>query len=181
MRQLNLITKPPTDFGGSLLAGKRKTARTLAISKPLHLILKGDTQKSGSLLKHRKTIDAEVQKQAAKFDIKIFKYAIERTHIHFAAKLSSRENYKKFIRAITGRLAQLTKIKFTLRPYTKIIEWGRQLKNLFNYVLQNHKEATRQIAYKPRRPSIKPKKLRTKTINYVKNHTLQRKNQSESP
>lgn len=164
MRQLNLIPKPPTEFGGSLLVGKRKAIRTLAISKPLHLIIKGDIQKSGALLKYRKTIDAEIKKQAAKFDIKIFKYAIERTHIHFAAKLSSRENYNKFIRAITGRLAQLTKIKFILRPYTKIVQWGRQLKTLFNYVVQNHKEATGQIAYKPRKSALKRKQSTTKPL-----------------
>lgn len=150
-KQLSFLTPHSLEFGGSLLLNKRKSQRILAFKKPIHLVLKGDIKKSGSLLKHRKTITDQIEKWANKFSIEIYNFAVEFNHIHFSAKLSSRENYNKFIKALTGRLAQLINFKFILRPYTKIVNWGCHFKNLFNYVTQNHEEATGQRPYKPRK------------------------------
>ena len=151
LKQIEMISRPKNEFGGSLLIGKRKNERTLAFKKPMHLVLKGDIKVSGSLLNHRKIIDQQIQSLAEKFFVKIYNYAIERTHVHFAVRFNDKENYKRFIRALTGRLAQLLKIKFIYRPYTKIIEWGRQFQNLLLYVTQNHQEAMGLRDYKPRR------------------------------
>lgn len=171
LKQIEMFTKPKNQFGGSLLVGKRKSERTLAFKRPMHLVLKGDITISGSLLKHRKTIDGQIKNLAEKFFVKVYSYAIEKTHIHFAVKFNDKENYRRFIRALTGRLAQLLKIKFIFRPYTKIIEWGRQLQRVLKYVIQNHEEATGARVYKPRTPSYrktKHKKLRSSnTVLYT--------------
>lgn len=150
-RQLSFLAPHSLEFGGSLILNKRKSQRVLAFKKPIHLILKGDTKKSGSLLKHRKTIKEQIEKWANKFSIEIYNFAVEFNHIHFSAKLSSRDNYNKFIKALTGRLAQLIKFKFLFRPYTKIVNWGRHFKNLLSYVIQNREEATGQRPRKPRK------------------------------
>ena len=48
MKQINFgfITQARFSFGGSLLEGKRKTARPLSTKKPIHLILKSSGSKS---------------------------------------------------------------------------------------------------------------------------------------
>lgn len=151
MKQLSFLAKQNLEFGGSLLQSKRKSERILAFKKPIHLVLRGNISISGSLLNYRKEIKAEIEKFSKKFEVRIYDYALNFDHVHFNVRLSTRENYKKFIKALTGRIAQLTKIKFSLRPYTKILSWGREFKNFINYTLQNHEEALGLRAYKPRK------------------------------
>ena len=94
------------------------------------------------------------------FFIKIYEEpGICRNHIHFTIKISTTENYKKFIRALSGRLAQVLKVKFLYRPYTKILEWGRHFKRAMGYVLQNKEEALGIKPYKARYK--KGKKVKT--------------------
>ncbi len=150
-KQFSFFKPPPLEFGSSLLEGKRKLKRTLTTKLPIHMILKGDINISGSLLKHEKWIDKEIKHWAEKFFIKIFDYGPCSNHIHFNMQISSIENYKKFIRALTSRLAQKLKIKFFLRPYTKILTWGRQFERVLAYIIQNKEEAKGQRPYKPRK------------------------------
>lgn len=153
-QQLSLFEPIPIAFGGSLLKGKRKVRRTLTTKKALHLIIKGDISFSGPLTLNNNWIDQEVKRLAKKFSIQIYgELGIEVDHIHFTIKISSVENYKKFIKALTGRLAQVLKIKFIYRPFTKIIEWGRQFKHTMNYCLQNKEEALGLRPHKPRHKS----------------------------
>lgn len=149
-KQLNLFDPIMTEFGGSLLVGKKKLKRILTTKKPIHMVLKGNNESSGPLFKHSKLLNREIKRWAKKFQIKIFNFAIEKAHIHFTIKISSRQNYNKFIRALTGRIAQLLNFKFTLRPFTKILEWGRQFKNVIRYVVQNKEEALGLRSYKVR-------------------------------
>lgn len=157
-KQLSMFEPVPTAFGGSLLKGKRKEKRPLTTKKALHLIIKGDISVSGSLVIKRNWIKKEVKRLAEKFFIIVYdKPGIERTHIHFTIKISSVENYKKFIKALTGRLAQVLKIKFLFRPFTKIVEWGKHFKRTLSYVRQNTEEALGIRPYKPRKGAKKKK------------------------
>lgn len=150
-KQLSMFEPISPQFGGSLLIGKRKSKRPMTTKKALHLIIKGDISVSGSLVVKRNWINKEAKKLAKKFSIIIYgDPGIERNHIHFTIKISSIENYKKFIRALTGRLAQVLKIKFIYRPFTKIIEWGRQFETTIGYCLQNKEEALGVRPYNPR-------------------------------
>ena len=151
-KQLSFFKPPPIDFGGSLLVGKRKAKRSLTTKQPIYMILKGDIFLSGSLLKQERWIDKEIKRLAEKFTIKLYDYGICSNHIHFGLRISSAENYKKFIRALTGRLAQVLKIKFFLRPFTKILSWGRQFQRVLSYIVQNKEEA---LGIRPYRPRVK--------------------------
>lgn len=150
LRQLSLLTPQSLEFGGSLLLNKRKSQRILATKRPIHLVLKGDIAKSKSLRKNQRRIKFEIEKWALKFEIKLYRFSINSNHIHLNILISTRENYRKFIRALSSRIAQITKIKFTLRPYTKILSWGREFKNFLNYTIQNYEEAIGSISYKQR-------------------------------
>jgi REP element-mobilizing transposase RayT len=143
-----------SEFGGELLRQKRKSRRPLSTKLAMHLVLGADITKSGSLLKHRDAIDKCFANFATKFDVRIYKKSLVSNHIHVIALFSSRHSYIKFIRALTGALALKLKIKWRLRPWTRLIKWGRAFQSVIKYVVQNHNEAVGLIAYQPRRKRV---------------------------
>jgi hypothetical protein len=73
----------------------------------------------------------------------------------------SRKAFNRFIRAITGIIARITlgvergnplgeKI-WDARPFTRILEWGRDFTRASHYLLQNTLEAIGFISYRPRK------------------------------
>lgn len=150
-RQLSLMPAPTLECGGSFALNRRKSKRIIALKRPLHLVLKADIKFSGSLLKNKTKISHEIEKWSSRFGIKLYNQSINSDHIHLNVKLSSLENYKKFIKSLTGRLAQIFKLKFLLRPYTKVLSWGREFRNFVNYTIQNQKEALGLTPYKKRK------------------------------
>jgi len=134
------------EFGGSLLAGKRKTQRPLSIKSPIHLILKAD--KKGIFNPGNQSLDKLIRKTARQFNVRIYDLALNWSHIHFLIRIKSRQDYIAFIRALTSLITQgvkrsrpqLTKI-FTLRPFTRILKWGRDLNGVFNYFKLNQMES----------------------------------------
>jgi hypothetical protein len=161
MKQKTLfrLSNYSSEFGGSLLGGKRKTARPISSRNPIHLVMRADVSKSGSLLKHRWEIDSLVRVLSQKFNVKVYEYSVVGNHLHFVVLFGARDFYKKWIRALAGMLAQALKIKWTLRPYSRILHWGRGYKAAIFYVIQNHLEAIGVIDYKPRRRR-KPRSVR---------------------
>jgi len=153
------------EFGGSLLQGKRKSARPLSTKKPIHLILKC-SGKSVFNPSHRK-LENLIRYQANKYGIKIYEIALNWSHVHLLVKLPSREAYVAFIRTITSLIVGvLSKTKgdlskntlkgiFDLRPYTKILSWGKQFQRVVEYVELNTLEALGLIV---RKKSVNNKK-----------------------
>ena len=135
------------EFGGSLLVGKRKTARPLSISKPIHLVLKS----TGSAFFNpgNSRLEKLIREQVNKYQIKVYDLSLNWSHAHVLIKLPSREKYKAFIRTVTALIvAQVSKQKgktlkglFDLRPFTRVLNWGRDLRNVFQYHELNDQEA----------------------------------------
>jgi REP element-mobilizing transposase RayT len=151
------------EFGGSLLQGKRKSARPLSTKHPIHLILKS----SGNSFfnpSHR-AIEKAIREHAQKYHIKIYDLALNWSHIHLLVRIASREHYKAFIRTLTAELIRLlskTKNKnlkglFDLRPYTRIVTWGKDFKRAFEYLTLNHLEAWGLIMRSKKKQSEKKK------------------------
>jgi REP element-mobilizing transposase RayT len=143
-----------SEFGGTLLAGKRKSRRPFSSRNAMKLVLRADIKESGSLLKHRLKIESELNKLAEKFGIKIYEKALVSNHIHMTAHFFSRGSYNKFIRAFTGTASKSLRIKWPLRPWTRILSWGRALKTAIQYTKQNHLEAIQAIPYQPRKKDL---------------------------
>ena len=148
------------EFGGSLLEGKRKSKRPLSTKHPLHLILKSSC--SGVFNPGNLSLEKLIRSQAKKFGIKIYELALNWSHIHFILKIESRKDYNKFIRSLTAVLAkQIRKLKphleviFDLRPFTRIISWGRDFKRVLEYALLNQMEAFGMIIRAKRKKSRK--------------------------
>jgi putative transposase len=163
MKQLQLSNSPyfksTPSFGGELNINKRKSRRPLDIKKPLHLVLRADIEKP--IFLHREDVlDKLILRFAKKFGIKIFESSVNANHLHLVISFKHRLLYKKFVAAVTGRIAQILKIKWLNRPFTRILEWGRDFKNAMDYVLRNQKEAWGLISYKrSRHPPASRSKL----------------------
>ncbi len=140
----------PKEFGGALLVGKRKSRRPLSTKKAHHVVLKA-TGGIPSLLRYRTSIDMVLQNFAKRFHVKIYKQGLEVNHLHLILKFNSIDDYKNFVRSVTGVLAKALKLKWLYRPYSRIVEWGRAFKMATSYVLQNELEGLGVIPRKPRK------------------------------
>ena len=134
------------EFGGSLLIGKRKDKRPLSTKHPIHLILKSCHKRVFN--PSNMSLEKLIRDQAKKFNIKIYDMAVNWSHIHLVIQLKDKNDYTRFIRSLTSIMA--SKIRkvfpclkeiFTLRPYTRIISWGRQFKNALQYQVINKMES----------------------------------------
>jgi len=153
------------EFGGSLLEGKRKTARPLSTKEPIHLVLKSTGNRV--FFPGDRRIENIIRNNAVKYKIKLYRISLNWTHVHAIIQIPDRKAYNSFIRTVTAELVRLiSKIKkmdltglFGLRPFTKIISWGRQLKSLFGYHDLNDLEA---FGYIKREKKVKKKSKQKK-------------------
>lgn len=145
------------EFGGSLLVGKRKAARPLSVNRPIHLILKSTG--SSCFNPGNRKIESLVRKHANRYGIKLYEISLNWSHIHLLIRLPSREAYLAFIRTMTSLVVSLlSKIKgknlkglFDLRPFNRIISWGREFKTVIAYHELNDLEGRGLICRKKSR------------------------------
>lgn len=155
-RQLSFF-KNKNSFGGSLLIGHRKIQRPLSTKSAIHLILK--SQHKGIFNPSNQSLLRLIRSQAEKFNIRLYEVAVNWSHIHMVIKIKSREDYLKFIRALTSLIAmraQKAQKVFTLRPFTRLVAWGKDFENIIQYQILNQLEANGLISR-----SKKPYKLKS--------------------
>ena len=153
MKQLKLSSslyfKSLPSFGGELNLNKRKSRRPLDPKKPLHIILRVRDHKP-VFLHQDPIINKIIEKWAVRFAIKIYESSVNANHLHLVIGFKHRNLYQYFVSALSGQMAQILKIKWEYRPFTRIIEWGRDFKNACAYVMKNQKEAWGLISYQLR-------------------------------
>ena len=153
MRQINFgfLKDFKKEFGGSLLTGKRKSARPISTKHPLHLVLKST---GGSYFNPTNSqLEKIIRTQAEKYSITIYDYALNWSHIHVLLRVPSRKDYLAFIRTLTAlivgylstALGKNLKGLFDLRPFTRVVSWGRDFKRAFDYQTLNQLEALGMI------------------------------------
>ena len=152
-------------MGGSLLQGRSKTKRPLSTKKPIHLILKSNHK--GIFNPGNRSLDYLIRSQCEKFGIRLYDFALNWSHVHLLIRIQDRADYVKFVRSLTSIIAlrirsfnpTYTQI-FSLRPFTRIINWGQDFKNTLSYQILNQLEALGFISRKKKKkPS--PKKLKS--------------------
>ncbi len=157
MKQLKLLEKfnkrETTEHGGDLSQGKRKTARPIAVKRAMHVVFRSDNAKgSTSFTRKNQPIRSILQKESKRFYVNLYKVAICGNHIHMCVKAKTKEGFKNFLRATSGQIAKLSKIKlWSTIPYTRIIDWGKAFKQVIQYVHKNELETLGLIAYTPRK------------------------------
>ncbi len=174
MRQISFgfLKDYKKEFGGSKLIGKRKSKRPLSLKAPLHLILKADQK--GVFSPGNRSLERLIRRTAKKFRVQVDDLAINWSHIHFLIRIRDRQDYVRFVRALTSLLAQavahtrgLKGKLFTLRPFSRIVTWGRDLKSILSYLQLNQMEAFGLISRK--KGSSKKKENLTKRKSAIKN------------
>jgi len=155
-------------FGGAYLKNSNpKTARPISHKRSMHLVLRSSYAKGEySLLKSDRRIRKILWTQGKTFGVKIYHLANGGNHLHLIILPRSRIAFNGFIRAVSGLIARAVLdvergralgFKFwDKRPFTRILEWGREFKVVSNYLLQNTLEALGFIPYQPRSYKLKP-------------------------
>ena len=167
------IFKPtPLFFGGEYLKNSNpKTARPVSTKDPMHIVLRSGIAKGKlSFLSQGRSskIMGVIYRIADKFDIKVYDIGVNHNHVHLLIKLRYRDTYNKFVKSITGIISRIVlgaekgkaKIdrnsddfkKFWLhRPFSRILNWGRDFNKLISYIRQNILESLGIVEYKPRK------------------------------
>lgn len=155
-------------FGGDLSKGKRKVARPLATNRPIHLVLKSTRAKGQlSFLNHQSHLDRVLKSVSKKWGIVIRRTAWVGNHVHCIIEVGSRFQYRAWIRELTAgivrTLSQRCRLRlnergemnrsslldsladlksfFDHRPWTRIIEWGKDYRQALDYLTLNQMEA----------------------------------------
>ncbi|MBX3023045.1 MAG: transposase [Bdellovibrionales bacterium] len=126
----------------------------------MHLVLRADV--TGNLsMRHPSSflkVNKAVRDLALKYGVTIYEYANVGNHLHILIKIGHRRLWARFIRELTGRIAQQVqglrgrakgKRFWLYKPYTRVIQgWGRAYKAAKEYVVFNQWEAEGNISRK---------------------------------
>jgi len=154
-------------FGASLLKGSHpKKKRPFSSKLPMHLVLKSSkAHGNSSFLLHNKSLSKILETQSARHFVKIYSLANAGNHLHLIVQAPSREHLAAFLRAITGRIAQLLAAQASLqaqprnkasmhaqprepaqpetagfwdaRPFSRLMSWGKDFKGVARYIALN--------------------------------------------
>lgn len=118
----------------------------------MHIVLKS-TKAIGiySFVNHSRKIEQVIFSTSRDRQIKVYGKAINFDHIRLVIQVSSEVNYKTWIRLLPAKITQQMSCKenlFELRPYSRIVEWGRQFENVMDYQRLNQMEV---IGMRPRK------------------------------
>lgn len=143
--------KRPKDwFGGSHLTSHPKRARPLDRKLPIHVVLRSKK----SVLRAPANfafVNRIVTTAAKKYGIRLYEFANVGNHIHLLIKISTPGLWRRFIREITGRIAQFA-LKLGARdrsdgfwlhrPFTRIVRSLRRAYRVVqDYILLNRLES----------------------------------------
>ncbi len=158
---LNL--KEQRSFGGSKLKSHPKEQRAIPLDRPIHVVMRSKYATRGNSFRKKQRAEkifAIIQRQCERFNVRLYEYGNGGDHLHMMLMPRSRRGYFGFIRAISGLIARLTlkaernqakgKKFWDARPFTRVVSWGRDFKQLKEYLVQNTLEAFGFIEYQPR-------------------------------
>jgi REP element-mobilizing transposase RayT len=161
---------------------RRRSKRPLSTKEALHLVMRSSWAHGPyCLLRRRKEIEHVIRLTAQTYGVRLYRFAIVSNHIHLLIKVSRRELYCRFIRVVTGRIAErvMRSLSFSnfrkthptpsqtepqgigqqfwqFRPFSRIVHWGRDYNGCAAYIEQNVLEALGFVRYKPRKDRYGP-------------------------
>lgn len=159
-RQLSFFPPHTKFFGGALLRGRRITQRPLAFRKPIHIVLRSSKAKGRWAFldyRNKRKIEKWLKTFAKRNAVRLYEVAIVWNHIHLSARFPNRSSYNCFIRSITGTLPKVvlgfqhpTQTFWDYRPFTRILEWGKDFRGTCQYIINNTLEALSLRKFQPR-------------------------------
>jgi REP element-mobilizing transposase RayT len=155
--------KFPLTHGGELAKGRRKTARPFDSRRAMHVVLRSGVAGSSmpSLYGYRGYIGILVAELAHRFGVRVYEKSVNSNHIHLVTRGRDRAGFKRFLMALSGRIAQKvtgakkgapqpTKFWESI-PWSRILEWGKAYITALRYAKQNALEAEGILAYVSRK------------------------------
>ncbi len=148
-------------FGGSNLTSNPKMKRPISLKRSSHLVMRSLFAKGAqSFLKFDREIQNIINRQSKQHGVRVYRLANAGNHIHMVIRPRSRRAYQAFIRSTTGLIARLVigaqrgsakNLKFwENRPFTRIVEWGQDYREIMAYLMRNKFEALGFIPYRIR-------------------------------
>jgi REP element-mobilizing transposase RayT len=161
------------DFGGVNLRGNAREQRPIAVKRTMHLVMRSSHavgEKSFLRTIRARKIHDLVHRLGRKHRVRVYRFANVGNHLHLLVMPKSRAAFKAFVRAIAGVIARITlgaqrghaqgQKFWDARPFTRIVEWGRDFKIACQYILQNRLEVLGFIPYQPRKNKGPPGRAR---------------------
>lgn len=151
--QLTFWLPSPKSHGGANSVGKEKKARPIATKRPMHLIFRSSRAKGEWSFTHsrnRDRLEKHLRATARRFHIKLYRFANVGNHFHLLVQARRREDLQNFLRVfaqgvvflVTGACKGNPKGKFwDALAYSRIVEWGRDWKNMLEYLSKNMLES----------------------------------------
>ncbi len=134
----------------------KKWERPFSSSNALHITLRTKIGglRSKPILQWLKTF---IPAKGAYFGIRIYHWAILNGHLHLLLQARDKTALSGFLRVISGVIARRilgaekgnpkgTKL-WESRPYSRVLTWGREFKNVLAYIERNALEGAQQITY----------------------------------
>ena len=152
-KQTELLKRFSHSYGGELQKKRRgrQYGRPIDTRTTMHMVLRSSKAKGEwSFKRHDKKLRSIVDKFAKKYGIKILALANVGNHLHFHMKITNRQTYKPFIRAITAsivtavtgasRWKKLRQKFWDYRPFTRVVVSLKAFMNLKKYIIVNEFE-----------------------------------------
>jgi REP element-mobilizing transposase RayT len=144
--------KNVSHFGGTHLKNSNaKEKRPISTKRSMHLVMRSSYAKgNNSLLKRERKIREIIDTQGKAFGVKVYRQANGGNHLHLIVLPRSRNAFIGFIRAISGLITRAVlntekgrSLGFRFwdrRPFTRIVEWGREFKVVSTHSSESLKE-----------------------------------------
>lgn len=120
-------------------------------------------------------LSAFIPAKSKHFGIRLYHFAIVNIHLHLLIRAYDRETLSSFLRVITGVVARKAlgaekgKRKglkmWEKRPYSRVLSWYREFKNVLAYIERNAQEAIGKIPYIARNQKLDPETKRRITFD----------------
>lgn len=151
LKQLSFFGAPAKSHGGPLRTGKRKSARPIATRRPMHVIVRSQRARGKwCFLRSGRAVETALSRTAKRFHVRIYRFQNVGNHLHLAVQVSRREDFQNFLRvflqAVAFSVAGARKGNPIGRFWdglacSRVVEWGRDWRNLMNYFEKNRFEA----------------------------------------
>jgi hypothetical protein len=155
------------EFGGNQKSGNPREQRPIAQKRPLHLVMRSSHARGAQsfLIPQRaRQIEKIARDLGREKQVRLYRLANAGNHLHLVVFPKSRKAFNAYIKALTGLIARITLgaergkakgLKFwDARPYTRIIEWGKDYRGVLNYLFRNTLEA---LGFTPYQPRLRPR------------------------
>ena len=152
-KQLSFLPSTTMEYGGNVRNGKRKIQRPFDPRRPLHVTLRSSKARGIRSLSHpdRKwEVHGLLVRISERHKVKLYRYANVGNHLHLLIQARKRSQLQAFLREFAGSVAVLVTGAIKGRPekfwdqlvWSKIVDWGRQFRNITRYILLNIMEGS---------------------------------------